>query len=277
MIIRKVMSYPVITVNPENGVSYAAQIMERFRIGGLPVVENDKVIGMITSRDIRNTNFNRIVADAMTFNPSTINENVPIWSAFNIMEHYGIKHLPVLSDDNLVGIVTKSDLLYEMGKHVDPLTGLHSSNFIRFIGESLLTDGNEILVLFFDLNNFGQFNKKYGHILGDKCLMLLSQILLSSISTEEDYLGRFGGDEFIIISLRKTDEIVSWIKNIIAKIEQTFINQALPIKVSVGIAGGRRNTKREIHVASTLDDLINLASLTSTKAKKEGQSVLMAF
>ncbi|MEL7565916.1 MAG: GGDEF domain-containing protein [Dehalobacterium sp.] len=277
MIARNVMSHPVITVNPENGVLYASQIMERYKVSGLPVVERGRVIGIITSRDIRNTNINRIIADAMTLNPITINEDLPIWNAFEIMEDSQIKHLPILSKGTLVGMVTKSDLLYEIGKHIDPLTGLHSSSFIRFIGERLLKDGKEILVLFFDLNNFGEFNKKYGHIYGDKCLILLGQILLSAIYPEEDYLGRFGGDEFIIISLRKQDGIVAWAESIIEKIENAFISQSLPINVSVGIAGERRGTKREKHIPSTLDDLINLASLTSTKSKKDGKSVLMAF
>ncbi len=275
-LIQNVMKFPVVTISPEDSVFQATQVMKGHKIGCLPVTENGKIVGIVTSRDVRSANSNRIIADAMTVNPITITADNSIWSAYNLMDRVEIEHLPVLSGENIVGIVAKSDLLFEMGKHIDPLTGLHNSSYIRFIGEALLNEGKEVTVLFFDLNNFGQFNKTYGHIVGDKCLKILSQILASNILEEQDFLGRFGGDEFLIISLRKSEEIMVWVKNLVRIVEQTFYHQSLPIKVAVGLAGGRRNVRRDAHMASTLDNLINLASLNSTRAKREGRTILMS-
>lgn len=236
-VVDSIMKHPVITTHPEESIRQAAQKMDRYKIGGLPVVEEGKVIGIITSRDIRQSNGNRLVADAMTDHPLTISKDASIWQAFQLMEDAGIEHLPVLWENTLVGIITKADLLYEKGKHIDPLTDLHNSNYVRFIGETLLREGIDIVVLFFDLDDFGQFNKKFGHIMGDKCLKTIGQILSSAIKPNQDYLGRFGGDEFIVLSIRKIEALTKWAEEAIQLIERSFQYKNLPITISVGLSG----------------------------------------
>jgi CBS domain-containing protein len=50
--VRNVMSAPVITVQPETGVKEAARIMVEKKIGCLPVMENDSLVGLVTESDI---------------------------------------------------------------------------------------------------------------------------------------------------------------------------------------------------------------------------------
>ncbi|KKM12203.1 hypothetical protein SY88_04675 [Clostridiales bacterium PH28_bin88] len=270
------MKHPVITASHEESLAKAVDRMEQFGIGGLPVLQQGKLVGLLTSRDVRRSHPNRLVADAMSPKPVTVEKNFPLWRAYELLDKMNIERLPVLDGDNLVGIVTKSDLLLELGKHTDPLTGLQTSGFIRYIGEALLREGKELTVLLFDLDDFGQFNKEYGHVTGDKCLKVVGQVLADAISPQIDYLCRYGGDEFVIITTRLRDEAVTWAKDVISSLTQVLNSQGLPIGASVGLAGGRRQQARDYHAAALLDDMINLASLTSTRAKKEGNSLLVA-
>lgn len=274
--VKSVMKQPVITASPEESLARASGRMEQFGIGGLPVLQQGKLVGVLTSRDVRCSHPNRLVADAMSPKPVTVEKTVTLWSAYQLLEESNIERLPVLDGERLVGIVTKSDLLLELGKYTDPLTGLQTSGFIRFIGETLLNEGKELTVSLFDLNDFGQFNKEYGHVVGDKCLKVTGQVLTDAISPQTDYLCRYGGDEFVIVTTRLRDEAVAWAEEVINSLAQALNSQGLPIGVSVGLAGGRRKHLRDYHVAALLDELINLASLTSTRAKKEGHSLLVA-
>ena len=63
--IKDIMSKPVLTISQDKSVQYAAEYMYQNNIGGLPVTERNRLLGIITSRDIRLNHPNRIVADAM--------------------------------------------------------------------------------------------------------------------------------------------------------------------------------------------------------------------
>ncbi len=269
-----VMKYPVITACSDESLLRVAARMEQFGVGGLPVIENGKLVGIITSRDVRRSHPNRLVMDAMSCHPVTIQKEATIWEAFQLMSDRNVERLPVLNGKDLVGVITRTDLLLELGKHTDSLTGLYTSGFIKYIGEQLLNEGVEITVMLFDLNNFGQFNKDYGHVMGDRCLRVFSQALSQMILPGKDYLCRYGGDEFVIITRRPREEAVSWAETVMAAIEKAFCDYRLSVKASVGITGGRHN--QEVAAAITLEQMINLASLISTEAKKEERLLLVS-
>ncbi|WP_227767398.1 GGDEF domain-containing protein [Zhaonella formicivorans] len=274
--VEKIMKYPVITISPLESASRAADIMQKHKIGCLPVEDDDKLVGIITSSDIRRAHPNRIAEDVMTHNVISVDKNISLWTALNILENNKIEHLPVVENNKTVGILTKSDLLFEFGKNIDSLTGLYTSGFIRHIGENLLKDCKEIAVLLFDLDNFGEFNKVYGHVLGDKCLKVISNTLMQVTERGKDYLCRFGGDEFVILSLRTQEEAVKWAYKAVELIKKAFEKYDFFISTTVGIAGGRRQSNRIKHAASNLDELINLASLVSSRAKKKGLTIATA-
>ena len=89
------------------------------RLGVTAVVENEKVIGIITDGDIRrmlNTNdtFTHLTAkDIMTKNPKTIENNTMVVDAFNILEDNAITQLVVLNNTQYVGILHIHDILKE--------------------------------------------------------------------------------------------------------------------------------------------------------------------
>jgi len=268
-IVGQVMTREVYTIDPFCSVSNAQNVLELNKIGGLPVIEDEKVIGIITSFDVRRSHPNRLVIDAMTKNPITISEKESIIYALKILEYNKIERLPVVNEHNeLIGLITKGILLIEAGKRIDLLTGLQTSQTIVSNTAKLLLKNNlDIVCLFFDLNEFGIFNKKFGHIVGDEIIQKISGILKAFIET--DCLCRFGGDEFAAIIPNNIDNAQKIAKDIISAITSDNYLKELNVSLAIGISGGRRNCVRydEREIAKNIKNLINLASLSSTKAK----------
>ncbi|HEY8368054.1 MAG TPA: CBS domain-containing protein [Thermodesulfobacteriota bacterium] len=121
------MSRAPVTVTPDTPVSEAKQVMERQRIRHLPVVERDRLVGIVTDRDIRlnlpspatslsiweiNYLLARLtVGEVMTKQPITIEPDREATEAARLMLEHRIGALPVVENGALVGIVTETDLL----------------------------------------------------------------------------------------------------------------------------------------------------------------------
>ncbi|RQD67094.1 MAG: GGDEF domain-containing protein [Tindallia sp. MSAO_Bac2] len=82
----------------------------------------------------------------------------------------------------------------------DGLTGAFNRiSIMDFIDNQIRqNDGSSFTILMFDIDKFKKINDEYGHVKGDIALKTLSSITLSVIR-EYDYLGRYGGDEFIVL------------------------------------------------------------------------------
>lgn len=268
-IVSELMTRKVYTVNSFSSVASVQNIMESQKIGGLPVIEDKKIIGIITSFDVRRSHPNRLVLDAMTKNPIVVSEDESIINALRILEENNIERLPVVNEYNeLVGIVTKGVLLKEAGKRIDLLTGLQTNQAIIYNTSKLfLKRSVDIVCLFFDLNEFGLLNKKHGHIVGDEIIQKISEILKTFI--QPNYLCRFGGDEFVAIIPTKMEIAQKMAQDIIFHIKTDDTLKELNVSLSIGISGGRRNSVRhnEKEIITNIKNLINLASLASTKAK----------
>jgi diguanylate cyclase (GGDEF)-like protein len=94
---------------------------------------------------------------------------------------------------------------------IDDLTGAYNKKTTLDYVDSAISKkpGMEFSILLIDIDNFKQINDTYGHITGDKCLKNLVSIARNSIRNE-DILGRFGGDEFIII-MHETNPVQAYL------------------------------------------------------------------
>lgn len=104
----------VVTITPESTISEVQAKMNDELISGLPVVENDKIIGIISKRDIRpvlKVEPNKTVKDIMTSDVVTVEEPITAEEALNIAYENKVERLPVLRDSKLVGIITIKDIL----------------------------------------------------------------------------------------------------------------------------------------------------------------------
>ena len=105
---RKVLKAP-----PETLVSKAAKLMADKNVGAVMVVEDERLVGIFTERDIvfrvvaqgldaRTTR----LADVMTPAPDTVDPDKPFGYALLVMHERGFRHLPVIEDSKIVGIVS---------------------------------------------------------------------------------------------------------------------------------------------------------------------------
>jgi len=104
-----------VTLKADALVGDALGLMKRYRIGGIPIVDNnDKLIGILTNRDLRfETALSRPVSDLMTKeNLVTAPEGTNLEQAKAILQRHKIEKLPVVDKSNkLVGLITYKDIM----------------------------------------------------------------------------------------------------------------------------------------------------------------------
>ncbi|MCQ2971755.1 MAG: IMP dehydrogenase [archaeon] len=104
----------VVTINPDSTIKEVCDIMQNESISGLPVMDNDEIIGIISKRDINpviKSGEEKFVKDIMTSEVVTIEEPITAEEALNIAYENKVERLPVLRDGKLVGIITIKDIL----------------------------------------------------------------------------------------------------------------------------------------------------------------------
>lgn len=117
--IRDVISLrPLLCATPGQSVRDAALLMGQAHVGALPVVDQDRLVGIFTERDA----LCRVLAccldpvatrvgEVMTANPQTITPDQPLAHALIRMYDGGFRHLPVLDGDRVIGVVSARDAL----------------------------------------------------------------------------------------------------------------------------------------------------------------------
>ncbi len=276
MRVRDIMTTEVVTVEPGVSVRRAAAIMEEGGFGCLPVVENGRLLGVVTSRDVRSAHFNRLVADAMTRQTVVVGPDAFLWEAGELLVRHGIERLLVVQDGRLLGLVTKARLWQYLAQYRDPLTGLYRGEILKEKAMALLESGAEIAVLFLDIDNFGRINKKYGHVIGDAVLQKMAVAMRQLLDEDQDLLGRYGGDEFAVVTRRRLSEARTLATLLCEGTSLVDWPHGMSVSVSIGVAGGRRVSPRALEdVAAVVSELFNLASLASTRAKRARKGVMV--
>jgi CBS domain-containing protein len=112
-----IMSADVFTVAPESSVAEAVQGMVQGRFGSAVVMQGRMLVGIFTERDVLRAAASGAdltqspVSRWMTRDPETVGRDVDAERAAEIMLGGGFRHLPVVDDNTLVGIVSLRDLL----------------------------------------------------------------------------------------------------------------------------------------------------------------------
>lgn len=114
----------VATIGADDRVSTAVASLGERRIGALPVVEGDRIVGIMSERDViyclRDHGAEVLdwpVSRVMTSPAITAEPNTPVLSALGLMTERRIRHLPVAEGGRLIGIVSIGDLVkYRMDR-----------------------------------------------------------------------------------------------------------------------------------------------------------------
>jgi len=114
------MTKEVTSLNVDDTVEKAAQLMKENNVGSIPVCRDGKIAGIVTDRDItlksisQGENISSIkVSSIMSSNPITGNLNMDVHEAANFMAENQIRRLPVVDDNTVVGILSLGDLAVE--------------------------------------------------------------------------------------------------------------------------------------------------------------------
>ena len=115
------MSSTPIIIDAHASVTQAALLMRNSRVSSLLVTDNNKLVGILTDKDLRN----RVLAagldgriavhQAMTVSPISISSNALIFEAMLLMSEHNIHHLPIIDQDKTLGMVTSTDILRGQG------------------------------------------------------------------------------------------------------------------------------------------------------------------
>ncbi|MCF6136123.1 CBS domain-containing protein [Alkalihalobacillus berkeleyi] len=130
--LRSIMSNNIASVTPQQSLKEAAALMSQYNIGSLPVVENGQVRGIITDRDItlRSTaqglDGNTQVGQCMSNNLITGNPNMSAQEAAQLMSQNQVRRLPVVENNQVVGMVSLGDLATKDGDPNDAGQALSS-------------------------------------------------------------------------------------------------------------------------------------------------------
>jgi CBS domain-containing protein len=117
MDISEIMSRDLVTVGPEYNVADVASLMRSRGIGSVIVLDDDRVLGILTERDILGVvgsgedPKNVAAHEALTDDLITIGPDAPVEEAAGEMVRAGVRHLPVISEQGLIGIVSMRDLV----------------------------------------------------------------------------------------------------------------------------------------------------------------------
>jgi CBS domain-containing protein len=113
---KDIMIQELLTISPTEKVAAADLLMVRNSIGGLPVIDDEKLVGILTQKDIMLSRFSISVGglqveDLMTRNPVAITPDTSLEEILNIMLTKKVERLPVIKDEKLVGMVMHGQIL----------------------------------------------------------------------------------------------------------------------------------------------------------------------
>ncbi|GFO71954.1 two-component system, cell cycle response regulator [Bathymodiolus japonicus methanotrophic gill symbiont] len=152
---------------------------------------------------------------------------------------------PIIHELGIALANAQSFILERNRAELDSLTGLSNSRklseFLSNLFRQDISQLSQIAVGFIDIDFFKQFNDSCGHQVGDEALVMVAQIM-RSLTRPGDFIGRYGGDEFVFV-LQSTDKkgVYSYAERIRLEVEQqgkTLSRQFLghEITISVGIS-----------------------------------------
>jgi len=199
-------------------------------------------------------------------------QSKPIYEGNQIIGSLAIISKPEELQENaneIVGSLTKMAL-------TDKLTGLYNRAYfeeeLNIKLNQLQSDELQFGVLFMDVDNFGYFNKTYGHELGDRVLIEMGRSIFTSVRNADTF-ARWGGEEFVgLFCTNSSHELTNLIlSNVGGKVLKLIRDVRIPhgggdlsVTASIGITAAKKS--------DTVESIIARADAMMSKSKKAGKN-----
>ena len=116
--VKDAMTIHPITLDIKKSLKDCAKLMKRHRIGGVLIVDKKKLIGIVTEQDIVRKlvakgkgTLDICVTEIMETELITITSDIDIYEAMMLMRDEDVRHLPIVENEKLVGLITSKDVL----------------------------------------------------------------------------------------------------------------------------------------------------------------------
>lgn len=165
--VEQAMTKDVIKVHPKNRMGELREILRVNRISGTPVVDEDKLVGIVSIEDfikcLADGEMDAFIEDKMTKKVETLYADEPLIHAVNKFNRHGFGRLPVIDrgSGELVGVITKGDIMKTLLKEIE--IDYHEEEIHRYRASHIFRDIiADKTTLIFEYNIAGQDFKRAG-------------------------------------------------------------------------------------------------------------------
>jgi diguanylate cyclase (GGDEF)-like protein len=163
----------------------------------------------------------------------------------------------------------------------DPLTGLYNRRMLEERLDSELASARRhdrlVAILMVDIDRFKAVNDQHGHLAGDETLRMVARTLRATVR-QEDFVARFGGEEFVVIApetgLEGARQLGERIRHAVERSRCVWQDHELSVTVSVGVTVSL--LPAEFVPAETARHLVDVADRALYRAKDEGRNRVVA-
>lgn len=295
--IDSVMARDIITAVQTDTVMTLVEILVHHHIGAVIIVDDKRgvPVGVVTERDIvyalrkyKDGTLGKRAEDIMSSPLVVLSGEESIVKAAEMMQSKRIRRIPIVKGEALIGIVTYKDISAALNKsnalleiqnealqekaNRDALTGLYNKGYIMEQLEYHMAfarrSSDTMTLMIIDIDHFKNINDTYGHLCGDEILRQIAAIL-GKRSRAVNIVGRYGGEEFVIIgpigNYKSTKYMADRMRRIVE--HNTFVWEEHEIKltISIGVCIWNRSLK-------TKEEMIRVADEALYKAKSNGRN-----
>ncbi len=190
--------------------------------------------------------------------------------------HFDVGYLNTSASDELGGLARAFSSMADRLRFqvcYDALTGIYNRFFFQKRLKELWAESvryhKQLPLLMIDVDHFKRINDTHGHEVGDRCLMMLAEVLLEQ-SRAEDCVARYGGEEFVVL-MAESDSVAAF--NLAERIRATVESRPVALDdgrtvamtISVGVAVFPED-------ATTKEELISRADQALYRAKRAGRN-----
>lgn len=139
---KDIMSHPVKSLTPDTTIEEAGRLMYRYGHSGYPIVEDGKLVGLITRRDLDKGNHHGLghapVKAYMTTNVVTINANTTLEDMQKLIIDRNIGRLPIIEKGEIIGIVTRTNIIEMIHNEILPPKQQDNANLRQYHLEEIM-------------------------------------------------------------------------------------------------------------------------------------------